>query len=56
MQKIQDLYVEFYKNASWIFLTEVKEGMLLGPGVEWDVGKVGRRGEGNVNRIKKFAV
>ena len=56
VERLRELNIAHCKNASWIYLTEVKEGVLLAPNVEWDTGVAGIRGEGNVSLIKKFKV
>ncbi len=53
-EAIRQLNIEHYKEAAWIYLTEVKDGVLLAPGVEWDTHTSGIRGEGNLSLLKKF--
>ena len=53
-EALRQLNIEHYKQAAWIYLTEVKDGVLLGPGVEWDTHTSGIRGESNLSLVKKF--
>ena len=53
-EALRQLNIAHYKNASWIYLHEAKEGVLLAENVEWDTGVAGIRGPGNHSTIKIY--
>ena len=53
-ERLIELNVAVYQNASWIYLTEAVEGVLLAKNVEWDTGTAGLRKEETASLIKIF--
>ena len=51
---LEDLYVTFYNNHSWIFLTEISSAAMLAGNVNWPVGAAELRGEGTLTAIQKL--
>ena len=51
---LHDLFVENYRNASWLFLHEAQDAVLMRSNVEWDTGITGLRDEGTTSIIKIF--
>ena len=51
---LEDLYVTFYDNYSWLFLTEVSAATITSANVNWPVGSAELRGEGTLSAIQKL--
>lgn len=51
---LHELFVEMYNNASWLYLHEAQDAVLLRGNVEWDTGLTGIRAESNTSLIKIF--
>ena len=51
---LEDFYVTFYENYSWIFLTEVSAATMTAANVNWPVGSAELRGEGTLTKIQKL--
>ena len=51
---LEDFYVTFYENYSWIFLTEVSAASMTAANVNWPVGAAELRGEGSLTYIQKL--
>ncbi len=51
---LEDFYVTFYENYSWIFLTEVSAASMTAANVNWPVGAAELRGEGTLTYIQKL--
>ncbi len=51
---LEEMYVTFYDNFSWIFLTEVSSAAVLAANVNWPVGSAELRGEGSLSAIQKL--
>ncbi len=51
---LEDLYITFYDNYSWLFLTEVSAAAITAANVNWPVGSAELRGEGTLSAIQKL--
>ncbi len=51
---LEDFYVTFYENYSWIFLTEVSAASMTAANVNWPVGAAELRGEGTLTYVQKL--
>ena len=51
---LEEFYVTFYDNYSWIFLTEVSAATMTAGNVNWPVGAAELRGEGTLTKIQKL--
>ena len=51
---LEELYVTFYDNYSWLFLTEVSAATITSANVNWPVGSAELRGEGTLSAIQKL--
>ena len=51
---LEDFYVTFYENYSWIFLTEVSAATMTAANINWPVGSAELRGEGTLTKIQKL--
>ena len=51
---LEEMYVTFYENYSWIFLTEVSSAAVIAANVNWPVGSAELRGEGTLTAIQKL--
>ena len=51
---LEELYVTFYDNYSWLFLTEVSAAAMMAANVNWPVGSAELRGEGTLSAIQKL--
>ena len=51
---LEDFYVTFYDNFSWIFLTEVSSASATAANINWPVGPAELRGEGSLTAIQKL--
>ncbi len=51
---LEQLYVTFYDNYSWLFLTEVSAAAITAANVNWPVGSAELRGEGTLSAIQKL--
>ena len=51
---LEEFYITFYDNYSWIFLTEVKSASVIAANVNWPVGGAELRGEGTLSAIQKL--
>ena len=51
---LEELYVTFYDNYSWLFLTEVSSATITSANVNWPVGSAELRGEGTLSAIQKL--
>ena len=51
---LEDFYVTFYENFSWIFLTEVSSASATAAHINWPVGPAELRGEGSLTAIQKL--
>ncbi len=53
-QLLEDFYVTFYDNHSWVFLTEVSAASATAANINWPVGPAELRGEGSLTAIQKL--
>ena len=51
---LEQMYVEFYDNHSWIFLVETSAASMTGAHINWPVGAAELRGEGTLTSIQKL--
>ena len=51
---LEELYITFYDNYSWLFLTEVSSATITSANVNWPVGSAELRGEGTLSAIQKL--
>ena len=51
---LEELYVTFYDNYSWLFLTEVSSATITSANINWPVGSAELRGEGTLSAIQKL--
>ena len=51
---LEEFYVTFYENYSWIFLTEVSAATMTAGNVNWPVGAAELRGEGTLTKLQKL--
>ena len=51
---LAELYITFYDNYSWLFLTEVSAATMTAANVNWPVGSAELRGEGTLSAIQKL--
>ena len=51
---LAELYITFYDNYSWLFLTEVSAATMTSANVNWPVGSAELRGEGTLSAIQKL--
>lgn len=51
---LEEFYVTFYENFSWIFLTEVSSASATAANINWPVGSAELRGEGSLTAIQKL--
>ena len=51
---LEELYVTFYENYSWVFLTEVSAAAAVAANINWPVGPAELRGEGSLTAIQKL--
>ncbi len=53
---LEQLYVTFYDNYSWLFLTEVSAATITSANVNWPVGSAELRGEATLSAIQKLDI
>ena len=51
---LEELYVTFYDNFSWLFLTEVYAASMTAAHINWPIGSAELRGEGTLSKIQKL--
>ena len=51
---LEEMYITFYDNYSWLFLTEVSAATMTAANVNWPVGSAELRGEGTLSAIQKL--
>ncbi len=51
---LEEFYITFYDNYSWVFLTEVKSASVIAANINWPVGGAELRGEGTLSAIQKL--
>ena len=51
---LEEFYVTFYDNHSWVFLTEVSAASATAANINWPVGAAELRGEGSLTAIQKL--
>ena len=51
---LEELYITFYDNYSWLFLTGVSAASATAANINWPVGPAELRGEGSLTAIQKL--
>ena len=51
---LEQLYVTFYDNFSWLFLTEISAASITATHINWPIGSAELRGEGTLTSVQKL--
>ena len=53
---LEQLYVTFYDNFSWLFLTEISAASITATHINWPIGSAELRGEGTLTSVQKLKI